>query len=218
MEDETKRPRSQIRRHSGGPGRSLRRATGLIAIGLLVGACGSSPGGIGVASAGPPASTATGQSQASGWSKNTALAFSRCMRAHGVPDFPDPNGNGQIAISSSSPSGDLGPNSPQMKKAQEACKSLMPGPGTPAEQHLALAGALKFAQCMRAHGVAVPDPKPQSGPQTSSSQSGSANGPSRSTGPDPNSPQFKSAMQICQHLAPGGTMSFQASSAGKGGS
>jgi hypothetical protein len=139
------------------------------------------------------------------------------MRAHGVPDFPDPNGNGQIAISNNSPSSDLGPNSPQMKTAQEACKSLMPWPGTPAEQHQALAGALKFAQCMRAHGAAVPDPTPQSGPQTSS-QSGSDSGASRSTGPDPNSPQFQAAMKVCQHYAPGGVMSVQASAAGKGGS
>jgi hypothetical protein len=183
MDDDTK--------HTGGPtiaARCLQRAAGLIAVGLLVAACGSSPGGVGVANAGSSGNTATGHAAPTGTSKNSALAFSRCMRAHGVPDFPDPKGNGQIAISGS-PGSDLGPNSPQMKTATEACKSLMPGPGTPAEQHQALAGALKFAQCMRAHGAAVPDPKPQSGPQTSS-QSGSDSGASRSTGPDPNSPQF----------------------------
>jgi hypothetical protein len=207
-------------RHTAGPtivARSLQYAAGLIAVGLLVAACGSSPGGVGVAGAGSSGNTTTGQSPPSGPSKNAALAFSRCMRAHGVPDFPDPNGNGQIAISTNSPSSDLGPNSPQMKTAQEACKSLMPGPGTPAQQHQALAGALKFAQCMRAHGVAVPDPTPQSGPQTGS-QSGGAGGGSRSTGPDPNSPQFQAAMKVCQHYAPGGVMSVQASAAGKGGS
>lgn len=207
MDDDTK--------HRAGPtiaARTLHRAAGLIAVGLLVAACGSSPSGVGVASAGPSGSTAPGHSPASGPSKNSALAFSRCMRAHGVPDFPDPKGNGQIAINAG-PGGDLGPNSPQMKTATEACKSLMPGPGTPAEQHQVLAQALKFAQCMRAHGVAVPDPKPNSGPQTDSA-SGPGSGPTRGTGPDPNSPQFQAAMKVCQHFAPGGVMSVQSS--GKG--
>ena len=38
------------------------------------------------------------------------LAFARCMRAHGVSDFPDPNGNGTIQINSVSGS-DLDPQS-----------------------------------------------------------------------------------------------------------
>jgi hypothetical protein len=49
--------------------------------------------------------------------------FAKCMRAHGVPDFPDPNGR----------SGQLGPNSgidPASREFQSAlngpCKSLAP--------------------------------------------------------------------------------------------
>jgi hypothetical protein len=55
------------------------------------------------------------------------LAFSKCMRAHGLPDFPDPNTNGGgigIAIQDGKNS-DLNPNSPTFQNAQKACQSLM---------------------------------------------------------------------------------------------
>jgi hypothetical protein len=56
-----------------------------------------------------------------------ALKFVACMRAHGLPAFPDPtvNSNG---ISFRGPPG-VGPNSPQFRAAQQACRKLMPGLG-----------------------------------------------------------------------------------------
>jgi hypothetical protein len=50
-------------------------------------------------------------------------AFARCMRAHGVPDFPDPNGqSGQLG-----PSSGIDPNSPQFQAALNGpCESLAP--------------------------------------------------------------------------------------------
>jgi hypothetical protein len=45
--------------------------------------------------------------------------FSECMRANGIPDFPDPTGNGlQIR---SSPGSDLNPNNPAFQHAQKKC-------------------------------------------------------------------------------------------------
>jgi hypothetical protein len=57
-----------------------------------------------------------------------ALQFSQCMRAHGVPNFPDPqfNSNGGISLHISANSG-IDPNSPIFKAAQQACQSLLPG-------------------------------------------------------------------------------------------
>jgi hypothetical protein len=58
--------------------------------------------------------------------REAALAFSRCMREHGV-DFPDPTfgENGQATIRMSPGSGpDL--NDPKVQKAQTACQSKMP--------------------------------------------------------------------------------------------
>jgi hypothetical protein len=55
------------------------------------------------------------------------LAFSRCMRAHGLHDFPDPSGQGELSISSSQGS-DLSPRNPAFQRAQQACQSIL---GTP---------------------------------------------------------------------------------------
>jgi CubicO group peptidase (beta-lactamase class C family) len=53
-------------------------------------------------------------------------AYARCMRAHGVPDFPDPVG-GHITLS---PAGGADPASPAFQAASRACLSLSPsGPG-----------------------------------------------------------------------------------------
>ena len=51
-----------------------------------------------------------------------ALKYSTCMRSNGVPNFPDPNGQGLIQINNAT--GTLEPSSPQFQKAEAACKSL----------------------------------------------------------------------------------------------
>jgi hypothetical protein len=64
------------------------------------------------------------------------LAFSKCMRDHGIKDFPDPsNGGLQIQVH---PGSDLDPSNPQFQAAQKACQGNLPfkqgpagaGPGT----------------------------------------------------------------------------------------
>jgi hypothetical protein len=55
------------------------------------------------------------------------LAFSACMRAHGVKDFPDPS-NGGLKIESR-PGTDLNPNNPTFQKAQQACQKDLPFKG-----------------------------------------------------------------------------------------
>jgi hypothetical protein len=58
------------------------------------------------------------------------LKFSKCMRAHGVPGFPDPTTSpgGGVGLSVKSSSG-VDPGSPIFQAAQRACQSLMPGGG-----------------------------------------------------------------------------------------
>jgi hypothetical protein len=93
-------------------------------------------------------------------SSNTqkALAYSRCMRSHGVPTFPDPNSSGEIPKVSQQ---EL--NSPQFQAAERACQRLLPA-GTddqfsPGEAEQLLIGMLRFSRCMRSHGVPNwPDP------------------------------------------------------------
>jgi hypothetical protein len=55
------------------------------------------------------------------------LAFSKCMRTHGIKDFPDPSNGGLPPIQ---PVGDLDPNSPLFQTAYKACERHLP-PGLP---------------------------------------------------------------------------------------
>lgn len=91
---------------------------------------------------------------------NPALAYSRCMRAHGVPGFPDPEPGGGFVFPAGS---GVDPSSPAFARARAKCRKLMPvglTPGTathPTAQWLAR--MIEAARCMRAHGVpSFPDP------------------------------------------------------------
>jgi hypothetical protein len=52
------------------------------------------------------------------------LAFSACMRAHGLKDFPDPS-NGGLQLQSH-PGSDLNPDNPTFQRAQQACQGHLP--------------------------------------------------------------------------------------------
>ena len=145
---------------------------GVVAAAGMLAACGGGSSGPQVASLGSDATTTTVKS-ASATGKGDPLAFSRCMRAHGLPDFPDPDPNGGITINSGGPGGkNLGPDAPAFKAAQKACASLAPGGGaaTPAEKAKRRAEGLKMAQCMRAHGILdFPDPSADGGSRSKQS-------------------------------------------------
>jgi len=87
-----------------------------------------------------------------------ALAFARCVRAHGVPLWPDPESNGTFDKSELTP-GQLGVSSTQIATAERACKSLLPTYSATPQPHI-VAQALRFSRCMRAHGATnFPDPE-----------------------------------------------------------
>jgi hypothetical protein len=176
--------------------RTLVWAAAIAVVALFVAGCGGGSGGPGVARAGSSKSAGGRSSSATGSKKASALAYSKCMRAHGVTDFPDPNGNGQLTINNSGGPGssDLDPNNAQFQAAHEACKSLLPAPG-PAQQASRRADALKFAKCMRDHGITdFPDPNASGGLEIKGTPAGDL---------DPSSPQFQSAQKACKHLLPG---------------
>jgi hypothetical protein len=155
---------------------------GVIGLSLLASACGGS----------------NSDSRGSGSQNNPDLdalvAFSACMRQHGLPNFPDPKaGGGGYSLSFGSENG-IDPHSPQFKNAQQTCKKLLPNGGTANSQEQAkqLQEALKYARCIRSHGVPnFPDPKLHAG---GGIEMGEAT----------NSPQFKTAQKACRHLLPGG--------------
>jgi hypothetical protein len=160
---------------------------GPLACGLLAAACGSSGSG------GPPVASISSLPSASATSSGgsgtaSALAYARCMRAHGMPDWPDPDANGNFKPSS------LDPNSAAYKAANNACKSLLPAPQAPPADAKAL--NLRYARCMRAHGISdFPDPGPDGSLQIRSSPGSDL---------DPNNPQFKAAHEACKQYRPGG--------------
>ena len=147
-------------------------------IALLTAACGSSPAAGGSSPAAPGGSSSSG---------SQLVAFARCMRAHGVTDYPDSG-----SVTGATPGSDLDPGNPTYQAARQACQSLHP------TQHLSqsqaaqnLAAGLAFSKCMRQHGITnYPDPGPHSG----------LNGGYgiNLSGVDMNSPQFRAAKQACQ--------------------
>jgi hypothetical protein len=64
--------------------------------------------------------------------KAQALAMSRCMRTHGVPNFPDPQfrpgPNGGVGVQLGGAG--IDPNSPAFQTAQKACGSIFGGAPT----------------------------------------------------------------------------------------
>lgn len=131
------------------------------ALALLAAACSTSP-----------SSTAAGGSPNAGDSSSSpsAVAYSGCMRSHGVPGYPDPS-DGQLPKGGAQA---FGVSSSVFSAAQSACHYLLPGAGSfqeqasqcelagdcpPAVVQQMLAIDRKFAQCMRSHGVPNwPDP------------------------------------------------------------
>ncbi len=95
--------------------------------------------------------------------RNGALAYARCMRSHGVPNFPDPPGNGgdhkRAIVDALQQVGNS-----QSQAAQTACMHVnggSPGSGESSTQRQARAGVmLAFARCVRARGFPnFPDPR-----------------------------------------------------------
>ncbi|HEX3541592.1 MAG TPA: hypothetical protein VHT75_14250 [Acidimicrobiales bacterium] len=88
------------------------------------------------------------------------LAYSQCLRTHGVPNWPDPV---------PTPSGSYGyrtvgvnPKTAAFQQAQQACKALSPEWWSSSGQQLSPAQQqawLNWAKCIRSHGVPdLPDP------------------------------------------------------------
>jgi hypothetical protein len=129
------------------------------------------------------------------------LAFSQCMRSHGVTNFPDPSPGGGINIPASS---GINPALPAFQAAQNTCRKQLPGGGPPAhasEQQKEQLFAM--SECMRRHGVSeFPDPvtrsTPPGNPQAYSIAEGTGDlwllVPSTI---NPNSPAFRQAAKAC---------------------
>jgi hypothetical protein len=155
----------------------------------LVAACGASPSSTG--SAGSPNAAGATSTAAQ------AVAYTQCMRSHGVPEYPGPDSSGQLQKIGSGQQ--VGVSDAQLNTASNACQSLWPYQGlTATQQQQELTDMVKFAQCMRSHGVpTLPDPVATDGKVEfviSTSK----------TGINPQSPQIQAKLQECLHVLPAG--------------
>jgi hypothetical protein len=186
----------------GAPRREARRsrlrraalvAVVLSSVALLAAACsgGSGSPGAGGSPGASPGNPTTGD-----------LAYSQCMRAHGITNFPDPNSSGGISISGNS---GINASSSQYQAASKACQSKLGGQQSQAQQDEDYAASLKYAHCMQSRGQDIPDPAAPGSSSGADTQSHSgSSGTSGGNGVNPNSPQYIAANKACEHYLPTG--------------
>ena len=180
----------------------------VVAAAALLAGCGGSgsPGNGGSASAG------------SSTKAHAGLKMAQCMRANGVPSFPDPgsSGGGPIGLARGSNGtvtiGGATVAQSTLQAAFRKCQKYLPkGPPLTSAQIAQLRqGALRMAHCMRAHGVTnFPDPQITTGPGgrgigirigvgpngAAGATGGKTQGPAFTQ-----SPAFQSAQKICMPL------------------
>lgn len=116
----------------------------------------------------------TGSSRAGGSASSpSAVAYSACMRSHGVPNFPDPTTGGPVLKADPQ---QLGVSTAMYQRARHDCQHLLPNTGSTQEQQQEtqcmtsgtcsqaavqtwMTGLRTLAGCLRAHGVPNwPDP------------------------------------------------------------
>lgn len=157
----------------------------------------------------PPEVAGGGPRSASGSASAGALTYSRCMRSHGVPGFPDADRSGNL------PKGDahtFGVSSVQLQTAQRACQHVLPNTGGSFQQETdqclvagncpqalvqqILTVQRRYSRCMRSHGFPNwPDPTvdPQGRPFFDVSKAGMSEADTRSA-------RWTSSDRVCERL------------------
>ena len=160
---------------------------------LTLVACGDKPKDPGIASADGARPSATASSAAA---EQDPQKFADCMNKYGIDVKVENDGKGHTGIRVG------GPNSKHvdentMKKAEQACKQYAPGGGdgggkpVPKEDQVKF---LRFAQCMRDHGIPMEDPKFEGGGVRVGINGGKGNAP-----PDS---KVQAAQKACQSNLP----------------
>ena len=148
-------------------------------------ACGSS------SSSTSTAASASTQAQA-------RLNLAKCFRAHGI-NVPDPSSGGGAAGGGGLFRSLQGYSQAQITSARQACRQYFAQAFprlnlSPAQQAQFRAQIVKFAQCMRSHGINIPDP--------TANGAGGFGFRQAFRSIDRNSPAFQAAAKACQSLRP----------------
>jgi hypothetical protein len=159
---------------------------------LLAAACGGSP-----PSAGSGGSSNAGRSA----NYQIGISYADCMRSHGVPKYPDPNGSNELANGLPKVSvQQLEVSSSQYQAARSDCAHLLPNDGqqTQTQSGQDLDAMRRYARCMRSHSVPTwPDP-------TYDPTAGWGFDLVNVDGFDPNSTQIENKMDVCDRGLPPG--------------
>jgi hypothetical protein len=157
-----------------------------LAIAATAAACGSSSS----------SSASNASASATGNQFQARVNLAKCARAHGI-NVPDPSPGGGEA-------GGLGRvlrqySQSQINTALQACRQYLAKAFpqfnlTPAQRAQFQQQLVKFAECMRSHGVNVPDP--------TFNGNGAFGFRQAFRSIDRNSPAFQSALKACQSLRP----------------
>jgi hypothetical protein len=160
-------------------------AVAVIAVAGGLAACGSS------SSSTSTAASASTQAQA-------RLNLAKCFRAHGI-NVPDPSSGGGAAAGGGLFRSLQGYSQAQIYTARQACRQYFAQAFprlnlSPAQQAQFRAQIVKFAQCMRSHGINIPDP--------TANGAGGFGFRQAFRSIDRNSPAFQAAAKACQSLRP----------------
>ena len=147
------------------------------------------------------ASLASAPSSASAPTYAQELALAQCMRGHGVPNFPDPSASGGYTLTSNGSIEGAGGSSTSTAArsrrptaiAGTCCPAARPSRSWSRRCSKSSSGRrrrcpalVKFAQCMRGHGVPnFPDPAAERPERPAPGNGGAVN---------PDSPQFQAAV------------------------
>jgi hypothetical protein len=163
-----------------------------VALAVTLSACGSA--------ATPPTSASSGASDPTSSARFQArLSLAKCFRAHGI-NVPDPSANGGPAEGGGAFKALQSYPQSQIQSVMQSCQQYVAEAFprvnlSPAQQAQFRAQLTKFAECMRSHGINVPDP-------TTNGVGGAFGFRQAFRSIDRNSPAFQAAVTACQSLRP----------------
>jgi len=126
------------------------------------------------------------------------VAFTRCVRAHGVAIADPSHRSGHAGLTLDFPS-----PTPAALAAERSCQHYIQpvidakNAGARALMVRIRLPLIRYAECMRTHGIPLKDPTP-----TGNLELG--NVPGMNAGPGRDSQQFRTADRACRHLLPAG--------------
>jgi hypothetical protein len=165
---------------------------------LAAAACSAAPGDDGVATLGGSGEEAAASPTPSEDPEQALVEFAECMREQGVEVETSFEGGGEdVGIRIEADPENVGRG--DLEEADAACRHLLPEglfePPSAAEQEEMFERALRFAECMREHGIDFPDPRQAEG-------GGILFGPGENT--DPEDPALREAEEECRGIMEAG--------------